>query len=138
MVCAKVLNRLDPVRRLSSDGLKPGSAPSSVSPRIAVAFSFSRHRQILFTVCRGDHRYPLAVAGNRYHGLHERSEARWLPPAAGNGLIGPIVRNELFFFVSFSARHLLIFRNGINPPAKKRLRTKLNSVSSNPARRQRR
>src|SRR6267142_1196088 len=33
-------------------------------------------------------------------GLHELSEARWLPSSKQEmALIGPIVRNELFFFV---------------------------------------
>jgi len=45
-------------------------------------------------------------------GLHELSEARWLPSSKGEmALIGPIVRNEIFFFVFiFGAAILLIFR----------------------------
>jgi FTR1 family protein len=45
-------------------------------------------------------------------GLHELSEARWLPSSkAEMALIGPIVRNELFFFVLiFGAAILLILR----------------------------
>jgi high-affinity iron transporter len=45
-------------------------------------------------------------------GLHELSEARWLPSSkAEMALIGPIVRNELFFFVFiFGAAALLILR----------------------------
>ena len=45
-------------------------------------------------------------------GLHELSEARWLPSSkAEMALIGPIVRNELFFFVFiFGAATLLILR----------------------------
>src|SRR6267378_1687205 len=45
-------------------------------------------------------------------GLHELSEARWLPSSkAEMALIGPIVRNELFFFVCiFGAAILLILR----------------------------
>ena len=45
-------------------------------------------------------------------GVHELSEARWLPSSKGEmALIGPIVRNELFFFVFiFGAAALLIFR----------------------------
>jgi high-affinity iron transporter len=45
-------------------------------------------------------------------GLHELSEARWLPSSkAEMALIGPIVRNELFFFVFiFGAAILLILR----------------------------
>jgi high-affinity iron transporter len=45
-------------------------------------------------------------------GLHELSEARWLPSSKGEmALIGPIVRNEIFFFVFiFGAAMLLILR----------------------------
>jgi high-affinity iron transporter len=45
-------------------------------------------------------------------GLHELSEARWLPSSRQEmALIGPIVRNEIFFFVFiFGAALLLIFR----------------------------
>ncbi len=45
-------------------------------------------------------------------GLHELSEARWLPSSKQEmALIGPIVRNELFFFVFiFGAAGLLILR----------------------------
>jgi len=45
-------------------------------------------------------------------GVHELSEARWLPSSkAEMALLGPIVRNELFFFVFiFGAAILLILR----------------------------
>ena len=45
-------------------------------------------------------------------GLHELSEARWLPSSkAEMALLGPIVRNEVFFFVFiFGATALLILR----------------------------
>ena len=45
-------------------------------------------------------------------GIHELSEARWVPSSKQEmALIGPIVRNELFFFVLiFGAAALLIFR----------------------------
>ncbi len=45
-------------------------------------------------------------------GLHELSEAQWLPSSKTEmAVIGPIVRNELFFFVFiFGAAALLIFR----------------------------
>jgi uncharacterized membrane protein len=45
-------------------------------------------------------------------GLHELSEARWLPSSkAEMAILGPIVRNELFFFVLiFGAAILLILR----------------------------
>ncbi len=45
-------------------------------------------------------------------GLHELSEARWLPSSKTEmALIGPVVRNEIFFFVFiFGAAVLLILR----------------------------
>src|SRR5262249_33789485 len=45
-------------------------------------------------------------------GLHEMSEAQWLPSSKSEmAFIGPIVRNELFFFVFiFGAAALLVFR----------------------------
>ena len=51
--------------------------------------------------------FQLAITG-----LHELSEARWLPSSkAEMAILGPIVRNELFFFVFiFGAAALLILR----------------------------
>jgi high-affinity iron transporter len=45
-------------------------------------------------------------------GLHELSEARWIPSSKTEmALLGPIVRNELFFFIFvFGAIILMIFR----------------------------
>jgi len=45
-------------------------------------------------------------------GLHELSEARWLPSSKTEmALLGPIVRNDLFFFIFiFGAAALMIFR----------------------------
>lgn len=45
-------------------------------------------------------------------GLHELSESRWLPSSKGEmAVVGPIVRNELFFFVFvFGAAALLVLR----------------------------
>jgi len=45
-------------------------------------------------------------------GLHELSEARWIPSSKTEmALLGPIVRNELFFFIFvFGAAALMIFR----------------------------
>jgi high-affinity iron transporter len=45
-------------------------------------------------------------------GLHELSESRWLPSSKHEmAVIGPIVNNEFFFFVSiFGAAALLVFR----------------------------
>jgi high-affinity iron transporter len=45
-------------------------------------------------------------------GLHELSEARWLPSSkAEMAILGPIVRNELFFFIFvFGAVVVMIFR----------------------------
>ena len=49
-------------------------------------------------------------------GLHELSEARWLPSSKQEmALIGPIVRNEIFFFVFiFGAAILLILREALS------------------------
>ena len=49
-------------------------------------------------------------------GLHELSEARWLPSSKGEmALVGPIVRNEIFFFVFiFGAAVLLILREWLS------------------------
>jgi high-affinity iron transporter len=51
--------------------------------------------------------FQLAISG-----LHELSEARWLPSSKTEmAVLGPIVRNELFFFVFiFGAAALLILR----------------------------
>jgi high-affinity iron transporter len=53
-------------------------------------------------------------------GLHELSEARWIPSSKTEmALLGPIVRNELFFFIFvFGAAALLIFRewNTVSQP----------------------
>src|SRR6202030_322977 len=48
-------------------------------------------------------------------GLHELSEARWLPSSKTEmAILGPIVRNELFFFVFiFGAATLLIMREWV-------------------------
>jgi FTR1 family protein len=45
-------------------------------------------------------------------GLHELSEARWIPSSKSEmAILGPIVRNELFFFIFvFGAAALMIFR----------------------------
>jgi FTR1 family protein len=58
----------------------------------------------------------LAIAG-----LHELSEARWLPSSKQEmAFVGPIVRNELFFFVFiFGAAMLLILREWLTPSAPK-------------------
>jgi len=54
-------------------------------------------------------------------GLHELSEARWLPSSKQEmAFIGPIVRNELFFFVFiFGAAMLLILREWLTPSTSK-------------------
>jgi len=54
-------------------------------------------------------------------GLHELSEARWLPSSKQEmAVIGPIVRNELFFFIFiFGAAMLLILREWLTPSAPK-------------------
>jgi FTR1 family protein len=57
-------------------------------------------------------------------GLHELSEARWIPSSkAEMAILGPIVRNELFFFIFvFGAVVVMIFRewqnaSPVRPPA---------------------
>ena len=57
-------------------------------------------------------------------GLHELSEARWIPSSkAEMAILGPIVRNELFFFIFvFGAVVVMIFRewqnaSHVKPPA---------------------
>ena len=54
-------------------------------------------------------------------GLHELSEAQWLPSSKQEmAIIGPIVRNELFFFIFiFGAAIVLILREWLTPPASK-------------------
>src|SRR5260370_2024675 len=43
-------------------------------------------------------------------GLHELSEAQWLPSSKQEmALIGPIVRNEIFFFVFFFGASVVLF-----------------------------
>jgi high-affinity iron transporter len=59
-------------------------------------------------------------------GLHELSEARWLPSSKTEmALIGPVVRNEIFFFVLIlGAAALLVLRewqNAARTPAKTEL-----------------
>ena len=51
--------------------------------------------------------FQLAITG-----LHELSEAQWLPSSKTEmAIIGPVVRNELFFFVLiFGAAALLVLR----------------------------
>jgi FTR1 family protein len=54
-------------------------------------------------------------------GLHEISEAQWIPSSKQEmAVIGPIVRNELFFFVFiFGAALLLILREWLTPSLQK-------------------
>ncbi|HYK39521.1 MAG TPA: Fe-S-containing protein [Candidatus Eremiobacteraceae bacterium] len=54
-------------------------------------------------------------------GLHEISEAQWIPSSKQEmAVIGPIVRNELFFFVFiFGAALLLILREWLTPSSQK-------------------
>jgi len=63
-------------------------------------------------------------------GLHELSEARWLPSSkAEMALLGPIVRNELFFFVFiFGAATLLILREWQSASHSKAAKEKLNDA----------
>lgn len=63
-------------------------------------------------------------------GLHELSEARWLPSSKGEmALLGPIVANELFFFVFvFGAAALLVFREWQSTSHAKAATTVLNDA----------
>src|SRR5208283_5126208 len=63
-------------------------------------------------------------------GLHELSEARWLPSSKGEmALLGPIVANELFFFVFiFGAAALLVFREWQSASHAKAATTVLNDA----------
>jgi high-affinity iron transporter len=63
-------------------------------------------------------------------GLHELSEARWLPSSKGEmAILGPIVRNELFFFVFiFGAAMLLILREWQTASQAKAAKESLNNA----------
>jgi len=63
-------------------------------------------------------------------GVHELSEARWLPSSkAEMAILGPIVRNELFFFVFiFGAALLLILREWQTATHAKAAKEKLNDA----------
>ncbi len=63
-------------------------------------------------------------------GLHELSEARWLPSSKVEmAILGPIVRNELFFFVFiFGAAALLILREWLASSHDKSARETMNDA----------
>ena len=63
-------------------------------------------------------------------GLHELSEAQWLPSSKGEmAVIGPIVRNELFFFVFiFGAAMLLVLREWLTVSHSKAAVDRLNDA----------
>jgi FTR1 family protein len=63
-------------------------------------------------------------------GLHELSEARWLPSSkAEMAILGPIVRNELFFFVFiFGAAALLVLREWQSAKQDKSARETMNDA----------
>jgi high-affinity iron transporter len=63
-------------------------------------------------------------------GLHELSEARWLPSSKVEmAILGPIVRNELFFFVFiFGAAALLILREWLASSHDKSTRETMNDA----------
>jgi len=63
-------------------------------------------------------------------GLHELSEAQWLPSSKGEmAVIGPIVRNELFFFVFiFGAAMLLMLREWLTASHSKAAVDRLNDA----------
>ena len=101
---------------LSSEGLQTWIGTiSGIAAAIAVGWFFFKgtlrvplHRffavtSVILTLVA----FQLALTG-----LHELSEARWLPSSKTEmAIIGPIVRNEVFFFVFiFGAAALLILR----------------------------
>jgi FTR1 family protein len=63
-------------------------------------------------------------------GLHELSEARWLPSSKTEmAILGPIVRNELFFFVFiFGAAALLVLREWQSAKQDKNTRETMNDA----------
>ena len=63
-------------------------------------------------------------------GLHELSEARWLPSGKTEmAILGPIVRNELFFFVFiFGAAALLVLREWQSAKQDKNTRETMNDA----------
>ena len=63
-------------------------------------------------------------------GLHELSEARWLPSSKTEmAILGPIVRNELFFFVFiFGAAALLVLREWQSAKQDKSARETMNDA----------
>jgi high-affinity iron transporter len=101
---------------LSSEGLQTwiGTA-AGIAAAVAVGLFFFKgtlrvplHRFFAFTtVILMLVAFQLALTG-----LHELSEARWLPSSKTEmAILGPIVRNELFFFVFiFGAAALMILR----------------------------
>ena len=70
--------------------------------------------------------FQLAITG-----LHELSEARWLPSSKTEmALLGPIVRNELFFFVFiFGAAALLFLREWLSNAQTKAVTEALTSLN---------
>src|SRR4029077_18409195 len=63
-------------------------------------------------------------------GLHELSEARWLPSSKIEmAILGPIVRNELFFFVFiFGAAALLVLREWQSAQHNKNVQAPMNDA----------
>jgi len=63
-------------------------------------------------------------------GLHELSEARWIPSSKTEmALLGPIVRNELFFFIFvFGAAAFMIFREWQSATLSKAMKSAANDA----------
>ena len=102
--------------QLSSEGLQTWIGTAlGVAAAVAVGVFFFKgtlrvplHR--FFAVTSGI--LMLVAAQLALTGIHELSEAQWLPSSKGEmAVIGPVVRNELFFFVFvFGAAALLVLR----------------------------
>lgn len=101
---------------ISSEGLQTWIGTAlGVAAAVAVGVFFFKgtlrvplHR--FFAVTSGI--LMLVAAQLALTGIHELSEAQWLPSSKGEmAVIGPVVRNELFFFVFvFGAAALLVLR----------------------------
>jgi high-affinity iron transporter len=116
---------------LSSDGLQTWAGTiAGIAVAVAVGlFFFKGTLQVPLSRFFAATSLILMIVASQLFltGLHEMSEARWLPSSKGEmAVVGPIVRNELFFFVFiFGVAMLLVLREwtslglqkgGVPPP----------------------